>query len=411
MTQLAPRSAATRHGVLTLLPLLLALSACGGGSSTGPTVMPALAAPTISQAPGSVSMPMGLTASFSVTASGDALQYQWQKNGVAIPGATAASYTSPALAFTDSGAQYTVTVSNSGGSATSSAATLTVTARAPMAGDLRFQQVDAPSTINGYGNAGGLGSGVATFLSTSFGSAIGTPLAVGLASCAAVNDCGWGYVTYTVPTTANVDGVTAAFGVDSYANFMQDLSTPGALTVGTGITPAQSNAVITSLDLQAPYQAFALSWLQSSRNSGFIPQLHYVTPSGLQAALTAAAQAGQVVTAISNDQGQAVFVAYAWTQDTSTRYEASVLTAPIANVASAASSLAAQGYIITAIGALDTSGTYAVVGTRVQGDTLPRPFMASQTPSGIDALHQQGYATVAYLQVPPSGTTVFLGER
>lgn len=65
---------------------------------------------------------------FSVTASGTApLGYQWAKNGAAISGATAASYTTPATSSTDNGSQFVVTVSNSAGSATSAAATLTVT--------------------------------------------------------------------------------------------------------------------------------------------------------------------------------------------------------------------------------------------------------------------------------------------
>src|SRR5207245_1552847 len=67
------------------------------------------------------------TSTFSVTASGTApLSYQWSKNGTAISGATSASYTTPATTSSDNGAQFTVVVSNSVGSVTSSAATLTV---------------------------------------------------------------------------------------------------------------------------------------------------------------------------------------------------------------------------------------------------------------------------------------------
>src|SRR5207245_2271420 len=67
------------------------------------------------------------TATFSVTATGTApLSYQWSKNGTAISGATSASYTTPATTSSDNGAQFTVVVSNSVGSVTSSAATLTV---------------------------------------------------------------------------------------------------------------------------------------------------------------------------------------------------------------------------------------------------------------------------------------------
>ncbi len=89
---------------------------------------PSVTAPTISAQPASKTVTAGQTATFSVTASGTApLGYQWAKNGAAISGATAASYTTPATTSTDNGSQFVVTVSNSAGSAASAAAILTVT--------------------------------------------------------------------------------------------------------------------------------------------------------------------------------------------------------------------------------------------------------------------------------------------
>jgi hypothetical protein len=83
--------------------------------------------PSIATQPQSQSVTAGQTATFSVTATGTApLTYQWQENGVAISGATATSYTTPATTTSDNGTQFTVVVSNSQGSATSSAATLSV---------------------------------------------------------------------------------------------------------------------------------------------------------------------------------------------------------------------------------------------------------------------------------------------
>ncbi|TLZ16418.1 MAG: hypothetical protein E6K34_11520, partial [Gammaproteobacteria bacterium] len=70
----------------------------------------------------------GQTATFTVTATGTApVSYQWQMNGTAIGGATAASYTTPATTAADNGDQFTVVVSNAAGSMTSNAAVLTVT--------------------------------------------------------------------------------------------------------------------------------------------------------------------------------------------------------------------------------------------------------------------------------------------
>ena len=75
---------------------------------------PAAQAPAITAQPVNQSVPMGLTATYSVTATGTAPQYQWSKNGVAIPGANASTYVTPATGFDDTGTSFTVTVTNSG---------------------------------------------------------------------------------------------------------------------------------------------------------------------------------------------------------------------------------------------------------------------------------------------------------
>jgi hypothetical protein len=113
------------------LPLILAVSlACGGGHN--PPQPPPSVAPTIDTQPAARAVPAGATATFSVTASGTApLAYQWNRGGAPIGGATSASYTTPATSMADSGASFTVTVSNTAGSITSSAAILTVQAVAP----------------------------------------------------------------------------------------------------------------------------------------------------------------------------------------------------------------------------------------------------------------------------------------
>ena len=98
------------------------------------TVNPAAVAPTITTSPTNQTVTAGQTATFTVVAAGTApLSYQWQKNGVNIAGATAASYTTPVTATSDSGSTFPVVVSNTAGTVTSAAATLTVNA-APVAG-------------------------------------------------------------------------------------------------------------------------------------------------------------------------------------------------------------------------------------------------------------------------------------
>ncbi|MCX8517485.1 MAG: DUF1566 domain-containing protein, partial [Rhodoferax sp.] len=90
------------------------------------TVNPVVA-PAITVQPGSQSVTAGQTATFSVSASSNApMSYQWSKNGSNIAGANASTYTTPVTTVADTGAAYSVTVSNSAGTVTSSSATLTV---------------------------------------------------------------------------------------------------------------------------------------------------------------------------------------------------------------------------------------------------------------------------------------------
>ena len=106
--------------VLAACTLALGLAACGGMSGTPPTI--------ITQ-PVSQTVGVGATATFVVVASGSMpLHYQWMENGMAISGATSASYTTPVLTLADSNEQFSVVVSNGSGSVTSSTAMLTVLA-------------------------------------------------------------------------------------------------------------------------------------------------------------------------------------------------------------------------------------------------------------------------------------------
>jgi len=110
--------------LLFLLALAFGVGGCGSSSSTSGSSASAI---TITTQPGSLSLAVGQTATFSVVATGTApLAYQWQKNGAMISGATSASYTTPAATSADNGAKFIVVVSNASGSATSNAAILAV---------------------------------------------------------------------------------------------------------------------------------------------------------------------------------------------------------------------------------------------------------------------------------------------
>lgn len=119
-------------GVVLIGAVAAAVTACGGGggssSSTPPPPPPGAVAPSITAQPTDADVKEGQTAQFTVAATGTApLSYQWSKNGTAIAGANASSYTTAPTTRNDDGAQYVVAVTNSAGSATSNSAKLSVT--------------------------------------------------------------------------------------------------------------------------------------------------------------------------------------------------------------------------------------------------------------------------------------------
>lgn len=84
------------------------------------------AAPTIVNHPISQAIMETSPVTFTVSASGTGLTYQWQFNNLNINGATGASYTIPNVTTANAGS-YKVIVTNTAGNVTSNSATLTVT--------------------------------------------------------------------------------------------------------------------------------------------------------------------------------------------------------------------------------------------------------------------------------------------
>ncbi len=101
--------------------------------------------PTIATAPQSRQTGAGGEVTLSVVAGGvGPFTYQWQKDGVAVPGATAASLALGAVGVGQAGS-YTVVVGNAGGSVTSVAAVLAVVPAGTVAG----QQLVAAGYVGG----------------------------------------------------------------------------------------------------------------------------------------------------------------------------------------------------------------------------------------------------------------------
>jgi hypothetical protein len=110
-------STAHKFGAAVMVALSMALTGCLTSDDEA-------GGPTISSSPADLTIASGLTATFSVVASGSgSLTYQWTKDDADITGATAASYSHIALSAED-GSVYKVKVTDTKGTTTSTGATL-----------------------------------------------------------------------------------------------------------------------------------------------------------------------------------------------------------------------------------------------------------------------------------------------
>jgi len=347
----------------------LSLMGCGGNSSAVQS-----GNLTIITQPTSQAVPIGRTATFTVVAevnpaSAAAPTYQWSKNGVEIPDATAASYTIPTVTLADSGAEYQVTVSSGSDSLASSVATLTAGPRAPAIGDVRYLLWEQAGPSNNKDPIGagifGAGSGEASITN-----ALGTPLSMWTYP----PGCAWNYNYLVLPTS--MDGqFTTYYQMDSTSqqSWQSYLGSLGP------------NNVVISADLEWTLQdcdsiGVAYVWVQAG---GFDQKLEEVAPSNVAATIAADATNSRIITAVTYDDSvspsQVVLISYGWQGDTSTVYESQPMFIPPGSsgvetaAQTATQTLASEGYFISACGGNYTDG-WVLVGMRVQGDTVPRPL-------------------------------------
>ena len=377
----------------------LACAGCAGGSVSPPPSQ----AVVITTEPVSQVVPITQTATFAVVATGTApLNYQWSENGVAISGATGASYTTPPVALGANGStavgSFQVTVSNSVNSVTTKAVTLTAGARQPKPGDIRYLSAAQVGLPGFWGSAGGQAGNLTSDV-YSFANSLGTPLWIG-------KGCTWNFFAIFLPKP--MDNMAMYYQVGhlqytSAASYLQSAAAP--------------YLVITSMDIQpqAGCEAVGVSWIETAQG-GFDQRLEVVSPSQIQAQVAADGQASRIVTAASFDaSGNAILISYGWTGDTTTVYETQTYLVAAAQVAAAATTLAADGYFISAFGGNDADG-YILVGARVQGDTLPRAMFLSGTLTGTPntGVGSYGYAyftPVVYLTDQFANTQVEANEQ
>jgi hypothetical protein len=263
---------------------------------------------------------------------------------------------------------------------------------------LRFQQVDAVSTRDRY--VGQLHTGILGNVMIGWGD-YGSPLQLSpLGKCGAGGDpqnCAWFFSLFASPES----GLTTSYQAGLLSNFQNDL----------GAVPADT--VITSMDLEPANNAYATSRIKSSPGGVFTPVTSQsVLPADFQTVASQEGSVGHVITALGFNAGLVLYVSYGWQRDPATVYEVKVASATFDTMVSQASALAQQGYILTAIGG-DTTNGFLLVGTRVQGDTMPRPFKAVTTPTeDVNALlWSQGYALIANFDNGLGTAMTWIGEK
>ena len=233
-----------------------------GSASSNVAVLTVNFAPTFTIQPNNTTVNQSLTATFTAAASGvPAPTFQWSKNGNAIGGATAATLSISNAQSTDAGS-YTVLATNSLGSATSNAATLTValasvsvvtsaTTANGVVGAAFFYAITAtnnPATLN----ATGLPTGLAVDSASGIISGTPTTAAISTISLSANNAGGTGPVTTLTLTVGNRPTITSA-------------------TSATGTVGSAFNFSITAANSPASFAAAGLpSGLSLNTNTGVI---------------------------------------------------------------------------------------------------------------------------------------------
>ena len=266
-----PRSPLTFLLPLSALLLILVQSGCAGYTTKD-------AAPSIITQPSNQTVTTGQTAIFSVSASGAApLSYQWNKNGMAISGATLSSYTTPAETTSGCGSRFTVTVSNSAGKAISDTAVLTVNAAASGA-PLQIATSSLPLTE------------------------VGVEFQAGLSATGGVQPYRWSVVSGRLPpalslspNTGALTGTTSQEGQFDFGVQVSDSSSPNPQTA----MKALLLSVVLALQIAPgglPNGQVGVSYQASLSGSGGVPPYAWyivgAPPSGLSLNTKSAAIAG-----------------------------------------------------------------------------------------------------------------------
>ncbi len=273
--------------------------------------------PQITTQPGNQTVAAGQTATFSVTAGGSQLTYQWSRNGVAIAGATAAVYTTPATTSADNGALFSVVVANSAGSVTSNNATLTVTAASAGAPQITTQPTG--KTVNVGQTATftvvASGGGTLSYQWKKGGTAIAGATAASYTTAAAVSTDNGAVFTVVVTNSA---GSTTSSAATLTVNFPPQITTqPANRTVTVGQTATFSVVAIGSGTLSYQWQKGATP-IAGATSASYTTPATFIGDSGATFAVVVTNSLGSIT---SNSATLTVTAASAGTDVVTYKYD------------------------------------------------------------------------------------------
>lgn len=359
-----PSSRWARAAALVALLFVPLLQGCLGSGGSD--------APTISQQPRDRAAFIGATATFDIGVGGKGpLSFQWRRNGVAISGATAGTYTTPAALLADSGTKYSVVVTNEAGTVTSAEATLTVY---------------GPPTITTQPVAQTVALGAtATFSVAASGEGLSyqwrrNGVAISSATSASYT---------TAATVAGDDGVEVSVDVVNGAGIVGSL--PAILTVTAApavVTgPLGQRAAIGERAVFGVYATGGNLQYQWQRNGA--PIAGATARSYTTAPVAAADDGAQFSVVVSNAQGS---VTSAGATVTAVSAAVAAPTTPFAEVAASRGATAAEAFTLVrrSNGSVASWG-YGTDGQRGDGTTAT----ASDTPSTVTLPSGVGARSVA----------------
>jgi aryl-phospho-beta-D-glucosidase BglC (GH1 family) len=196
--------------------------------------------PLLTGQPANQTVTSGQTASFSVVAEGASrLSYQWQKNGAAISGATASTYTTPVTSISDSGSQFIAVVTNGITTVKSKPAILTVKA------SLVTVTLSPTSTTIGEGSSQQFSGAVAGTSNPAIIWSISGNSCSG-STCGTISNGGLYVAPYSVPSPPTVT-VTATSVADRTKTASASLTIVAAVVLSLSPTHASVPASATQL--------------------------------------------------------------------------------------------------------------------------------------------------------------------